>query len=49
MGHSDGGSYGRMRKRDFFVKNLIGVDPPSRNTGELERIKETGRERWSFE
>jgi dipeptidyl aminopeptidase/acylaminoacyl peptidase len=49
MGHSDGGSYGRMRKRDFFVKHLIGVDPPSRNTGELERVKETGRERWSFE
>ena len=49
MGHSDGGTYGRMRKRDFFVKNLIGVEPPGRNTGELEAFRETGRERWSFE
>jgi dipeptidyl aminopeptidase/acylaminoacyl peptidase len=31
MGHSDGGNYGRMRKRDFFVKSLLGVDPPKRN------------------
>jgi len=49
MGHSDGGSYGRTRKRDFFVKHLIGIEPPSRNTSELSRFKETGRERWSFE
>jgi dipeptidyl aminopeptidase/acylaminoacyl peptidase len=31
MGHSDGGPYGRMRKRDFFVQHLLGVAPPSRN------------------
>ncbi|WP_343668767.1 DPP IV N-terminal domain-containing protein [Chitinophaga sp.] len=31
MGHSDGGPYGRMKKRDFFVKNLLGVTPPDRN------------------
>lgn len=49
MGHSDGGPYGRIRKRDFFVRHLLGVEPPSRNTGELTRFKETGRERWSFE
>ncbi|MBN8879245.1 MAG: prolyl oligopeptidase family serine peptidase [Sphingobacteriales bacterium] len=49
MGHSDGGVYGRMRKRDFFVKHLIGVEPPARNTNELAQFKETGRERWSFE
>jgi hypothetical protein len=35
MGHSDGGAYGRKKKRDFFVKSLLGVDPPVRNTGEL--------------
>ena len=35
MGHSDGGLYGRKKKRDFFVKHLLGVDPPARNTGEL--------------
>jgi dipeptidyl aminopeptidase/acylaminoacyl peptidase len=35
MGHSDGGPYGRKKKRDFFVKSLLGVDPPKRNTNEL--------------
>jgi hypothetical protein len=35
MGHSDGGVYGRKKKRDFFVKSLHGVDPPVRNVGEL--------------
>jgi dipeptidyl aminopeptidase/acylaminoacyl peptidase len=32
MGHSDGGSYGRIRKRDFFVKSLFRMLPPDRNT-----------------
>lgn len=36
MGHSDGGPYGRKKKRDFFVKQLLGVDPPDRNTGEIK-------------
>ncbi|RYG14852.1 MAG: hypothetical protein EOO07_16535, partial [Chitinophagaceae bacterium] len=31
MGHSDGGTYGRRKKKDFFVKSLLQVDPPSRN------------------
>jgi dipeptidyl aminopeptidase/acylaminoacyl peptidase len=35
MGHGDGGTYGRAKKRDFFVKHLLGVDPPDRNNGEL--------------
>ncbi len=35
MGHSDGGPYGRKKKRDFFVKALLGVDPPNRNMGEF--------------
>ncbi len=35
MGHSDGGPYGRKKKRDFFVKHLLGVDPPDRNADEL--------------
>ncbi|OQP59657.1 peptidase S9 [Niastella vici] len=35
MGHSDGGPYGRLKKRDFFVKHLLNVDPPDRNIGEL--------------
>lgn len=33
MGHSDGGVYGRRKKRDFFVKKLLGVAPPNRNRG----------------
>ncbi|MEN2401244.1 prolyl oligopeptidase family serine peptidase [Flavobacterium sp. MC2016-06] len=37
VGHSDGGPYGRMRKRDFFVKKLLGVDPPQRNSNELNQ------------
>ncbi|MCK7554679.1 S9 family peptidase [Chitinophaga sedimenti] len=31
MGHSDGGPYGRRKKRDFFVKTLLGAEPPVRN------------------
>jgi len=49
MGHSDGGVYGRMKKRDFFVKHLMGVEPPARNAGELPAFAEVGRERWSFQ
>jgi dipeptidyl aminopeptidase/acylaminoacyl peptidase len=49
MGHSDGGPYGRMKKRDFFVKHLLGVEPPARNAGELPAFAEIGRERWSFQ
>jgi len=29
MGHSMGGEYGERRRRDFFVKHLLGVEPPS--------------------
>ncbi|MBD8488990.1 DPP IV N-terminal domain-containing protein [Echinicola sp. CAU 1574] len=29
MGHSSGGEYGEHKRRDFFVKNLIGIDPPA--------------------
>jgi len=48
MGHSDGGPYGRMKKRDFFVKHLMGVEPPRWNAAELPYNNEMGRERWSF-
>ena len=34
-GHGAGGSYGERRKRDFFVKHLLGVDPPDWNKIEL--------------
>lgn len=35
LGHSDGGPYGKQRKRDFFVQHLLKVIPPDRNAGEL--------------
>lgn len=28
MGHSAGGAFGEKKRRDFFVKNLLGVTPP---------------------
>lgn len=31
MGHSDGGIYGRRRKRDFFVKHLLNAEAPNPN------------------
>jgi dipeptidyl aminopeptidase/acylaminoacyl peptidase len=31
MGHSLGGEYGERKRRDFFVKHLLGVDPPDWN------------------
>ncbi|WP_184545615.1 S9 family peptidase [Mucilaginibacter sp. FT3.2] len=35
MGHSDGGPYGRKKKKDFFVQHLLYAQPPARNTDEL--------------
>ncbi len=31
VGHSIGGDYGERRRRDFFVRNLLGVSPPDWN------------------
>lgn len=28
-GHTSGGAFGERKRRDFFVKNLLGIDPPS--------------------
>ncbi|MDP3736149.1 MAG: DPP IV N-terminal domain-containing protein [Hyphomonadaceae bacterium] len=30
-GHTEGGAYGERKRWDFFVKNLLGVDPVDRN------------------
>jgi len=30
-GHGDGGPYGDRRRRDYFVRHLLGVEPPDRN------------------
>jgi dienelactone hydrolase len=32
-GHGSGGAYGNWRRRDFFVRHLLGVEPPDRNAG----------------
>ena len=48
MDHSDGGPFGRVKKRDFFVQHLLGVLPPDHNNGEFAVEKNTGRERWDF-
>ncbi|HWH52183.1 MAG TPA: prolyl oligopeptidase family serine peptidase, partial [Gemmatimonadaceae bacterium] len=29
--HTDGGPYGRLKRDDFFVHHLLGVEPPERN------------------
>ncbi|GHE45765.1 S9 family peptidase [Sphingobacterium griseoflavum] len=31
MGHSSGGDYGEKKRRDFFVKHLLGANPPAWN------------------
>ena len=34
-GHgAGGGPYGERRRRDFFVRHLLGVEPPDRNAGD---------------
>jgi dipeptidyl aminopeptidase/acylaminoacyl peptidase len=29
LNHTGGGPYGERKRRDFFVRHLIGVDPPT--------------------
>ncbi|MBP7049436.1 MAG: prolyl oligopeptidase family serine peptidase [Phycisphaerae bacterium] len=31
MGHGLGGAYGQRRMEDFFVRHLLGIEPPDRN------------------
>lgn len=31
MGHSSGGDFGEKKRRDYFVKHLLGVNPPAWN------------------
>ncbi len=31
LDHTGGGPFGERKRRDFFVKNLLGVEPPPRN------------------
>lgn len=43
MGHSGGGEYGERKRRDFFVKHLLGVDPPLWNESYGVSQKHNGR------
>lgn len=29
VGHSSGGEFGERKRRDFFVRHLLGVNPPA--------------------
>jgi dipeptidyl aminopeptidase/acylaminoacyl peptidase len=42
-GHGNGGEYGTRRTRDFFVRHLLGVEPPDRNAPRRP-AKEEGQE-----
>jgi len=35
-GHSSGGAYGERRKRDFFVRHLLHIEPPDWNTVKIQ-------------
>ena len=37
--HGSGGAYGAIKRQDFFVQHLLGVQPPNRNRGELAGSK----------
>ena len=36
MGHSPGGPYGELKRDDFFVRNLLGKEPPDWNTVDVK-------------
>jgi dipeptidyl aminopeptidase/acylaminoacyl peptidase len=38
-GHSNGGEYGERRRRDYFVRHLLGVEPPNWNQQPQEEQK----------
>ncbi|MFC1729937.1 DPP IV N-terminal domain-containing protein [candidate division KSB1 bacterium] len=37
MGHSGGGEYGERKRRDFFVRHLLGIEPPGWNQIGMDR------------
>ncbi|HEV7350353.1 MAG TPA: DPP IV N-terminal domain-containing protein [Telluribacter sp.] len=45
MAHSSGGDYGEHKRRDFFVRHLLGVEPPAwteleKKSNEANRVKQ---------
>jgi dipeptidyl aminopeptidase/acylaminoacyl peptidase len=43
-GHGMGGSYGQRRMQDFFVRNLLGIEPPDRNAGDQNEANKAENE-----
>lgn len=41
-GHGMGGAYGQRRTQDFFVRHLLGTEPPNRNAEQLRTSASTG-------
>ena len=41
-GHGMGGSYGQRRMQDFFVRHLLGAEPPDRNAESEPKVTEAG-------
>jgi cephalosporin-C deacetylase-like acetyl esterase len=38
QGHSPGGEYGERKRFDFFVHNLLGVEPPDWNATDATKV-----------
>jgi len=38
--HTPGGEYGILNRNDFFVRYLLGVEPPDWNAMELPRLED---------
>ena len=37
--HTSGGTYGKIKRRDFFVRYLLHAEPPQRNMDELSKAE----------
>jgi dipeptidyl aminopeptidase/acylaminoacyl peptidase len=43
-GHGMGGPYGERKRNDFFVRHLLGVEPPDWNVEETKKETEIHRD-----
>ncbi|HWG47930.1 MAG TPA: DPP IV N-terminal domain-containing protein [Gemmataceae bacterium] len=44
-GHGAGGGYAARRQQDFFVRHLLGVEPPDRNALPAQSLRTSGKKR----
>jgi len=40
-GHTNGGAYGEIKRFDFFVHHLLGIEPPDWNKVQLKKVDDT--------